>query len=44
MSQYSNKQTIIELRGVNHLELPPQIVEYYKIVYFTSETFENLFI
>ena len=30
-SEYSNKQTVIELRGVDHLELPPQILEDNKI-------------
>ena len=43
-SQYLNKQTVIELHSVDHLELSPQILEDNKIVYFIFKTFENLFI
>ena len=33
-SKYSNKQTVIELRDVDHLEFSPQRVKDNKIVYF----------
>ena len=33
-SEYSNKQTAIELQAGDHLELPPERLEDNKIVYF----------
>ena len=39
-SQYLNKQTVIELWGVDHLELSSQRVEDNEIVYFVLKTFE----